>query len=117
MDRARGVLRAEPVKWPLFLEPGCVPSVVPVESEEFRDSREPFLWLCFVSRTAGPSRRGGDRHGDDASRREPAVGAAGLRGGRAGEEGGRSTAVIETTELASRQQYGREVVRTSARSE
>ncbi len=48
VDRAREALRAEPVKWPLFLESGYVLSVVPVGSEEFRDSREPFLWNARV---------------------------------------------------------------------
>ena len=43
VDRAREVLRVEPVKWPLALESGYVLSVVPVGVTEFRDAREPFL--------------------------------------------------------------------------
>ena len=44
VDRTEEVLRMEPVKWPLSLESGYVLSVVAVGSEEFRGSREPFLW-------------------------------------------------------------------------
>lgn len=44
VDRAREILRVEPVKWPLSLESGYVLSLVPVEVMEFRDAREPFLW-------------------------------------------------------------------------
>lgn len=44
VDRFREASRTEPVKWPLFLESGYVLSLVPVGVEEFRGSREPFLW-------------------------------------------------------------------------
>ena len=44
VDRFREASRAEPVKWPLFLESGYVLSLVPVGSEEFRNSLEPLLW-------------------------------------------------------------------------
>lgn len=44
VERAREVLRMEPVVWPLSLESGYVLSVLPVGVRDFRGAEEPFLW-------------------------------------------------------------------------